>query len=420
MSRRFRVLGGKPIISGRNPYYLQVKSIQPSYLIGGWRLNESSGKRALCEISQSFTGDIAYNGDMELAGHGGAPTVAGWYERAGGGTIAAEASIIHGGSRAVKITEGSSTWIYQQITVKPGESYNYSFWTQGDGTHPGKYGIKNNSDNAWFVNLGTSTGITGSSYAQITGTINVPETCSEIIVYLQAPTGGTNFAYFDDFEIVGTVDFGAAHSATGVTLGVAGIGDGNTAADLSGGTVSYIAPQRKIFNTLFNPDLGSAIVWGKMDATEWADASILRYLFHAKSTTDATSYVVFGKHTDAKTLFWRRKTGSAKGDNEQKYVFGTVPTGYFCMGFSWDTSTPRLKGYIYVPGVLAFTKVFDTAGIDMDSLAALDFADHNTALFSGSAIFGASAQVWDGDGAHAWLWSGIALSDAEMQKAMTI
>jgi len=416
LSRLITVLMGR----GGIPYADKLLTIQPTYLVGGWPLNDASGLRAACSVAQTYTGNIAYNGDMELAGHGGAVAAAGWYARAGGGTIAAETTDIHGGARAVKLTEGASTWIYQTIVVKPGQTYAYSFFTHGDGTHPGKYGIKNVSDNLWFVTLNTTTGVAGTEYTEVTGNIIVPATCSEVTVYLQAGTGAGSIAYYDDFTLTGTVDFGAAYVASGATLGVTGIGDGQTAVSMTG-TYTYLAVQGALFNSLFDPDLGSAIAWGKMSAAEWGDATELRYLFHAKSTTDANCYIVFGKHTDAKTLFWRRKTGLGTNENQKTYVFAGDPPdgGWFCMGYSWDTSTPRLKGYLYVPGVLAWTKVFDVAGAQVASLAAHDFADLNTCLLAGSSVPGANAQEWMGDGAYIYLWAGLTLSDAEMQAVMT-
>ena len=399
---------GRSLLGSDKNYINKVLGIQSANLIGGWPFNEPSGLRAHCVVTQTFTGDIAYNGDMEIAGHGGAITAAGWYQRAGGGTIAAEAVVIHGGARAVKLTEGASTWIYQNMVVKPGESYVYSFWTQGDGANAGRYGIKNQSDNAWFVALNTSTGVAGGAYAQVTDTIVIPATCSEIIVYLEAPAGGGNFCYYDDFTLTGTVDFGAAYCRPGVTLGGGGIGDGKTSAAFDAAN-TYVAVQGALFNSLYDPDLGSAISWGKMSAAQWADAAAFRYLVHPKSSTDAFVYVVFGKHTEAKTLFWRRKTAEADSDNEQKYVFDTVPTGWFCMGFSWDTTTPRLKGYLYAPGVVAWHKVFDIAGEDMDSLAAYSWTGLNTMLAAG----GGNSQLWQG-----WLgpiaqWGGVTLTEVE-------
>lgn len=401
--------------------YLNVLlTTQPDSLISHYGFGDSSGVLAVNNVAQSMTGNISFNGGMELSGHSNSPTFAGWIERVGGGTIAAETTIVHSGSRAAKLTEGASTWIYQSIIVKPGESYNYSFWTRGDGANAGKYGIKNNSDNNFLVALGTSTGVSGAVYTEVAGTINIPSTCTEIIVYLQAPTGGGNFAYFDDFALTGTVNLDGTYSPSGVTLGVTGVGDGNTAASFTG-VSTYVGWNGILFDSLFNPDLGSAIAWGKMSAAEWADATELRYLFHQKSANNATSYVVFGKHTDAKTLFWRRRTGVGTSDNEQKYVFGSVPDDqWFVMGYTWDISTPRLRGYLYVPGVLAWTKVFDIAGADMNSLTSLDFSDYNACIMAGSsAPGGANAQEWMGDGAHVAIWSNIVLSDAEMQSVMT-
>jgi len=154
-----------------------------------------------------------------------------------------------------------------------------------------------------------------------------------------------------------------------------------------------------------------------MTSAQWADTAEHRYLFHPKSAADANVYLVFGKNSAAQTLFWRRKAGSGLDTNEQTYAFS--PAGpadtWFCMGMTWNQATPRLRGYLYVPGVLPFTEQFDEAGSDVDPWGTNPVDDYNTVIMAGAT----DAQEWAGDGAHVAYWS-RQLSKAEMQHVMVL
>ena len=69
-------------------------------------------------------------------------------------------------------------------------------------------------------------------------------------------------------------------------------------------------------------------------------------------------------------------------------------------------------GYVYVPGELAFTEVFDVAGLDMNPWGAHPVTDLNTVLMAGST----SAQEWIGWGAHVAYWRGRALTAEETKQ----
>jgi len=221
--------------------------------------------------------------------------------------------------------------------------------------------------------------------------------------------------YFDDATLTGTGTLHGSYPATGVTLGAVGIGDGRSGATFSGtATCALIGSNR--FDAVWDGDLGSAIAWGKMTTAQWADTAEHRYMFHVKSAADPNCYVVFGKQNVAKTLFWRRKQADGSDTNEQTHLFSTGPETWFCMGYTWDTTTPRLRGYLYVPGTLPFTEVFTIAGADMDAWGTNPANDYNSVIMAGST----AAQEWTGDGAHVCYWAGQALSYAQMQHVMVL
>ncbi|HEX9091033.1 MAG TPA: hypothetical protein VF831_06055, partial [Anaerolineales bacterium] len=257
-------------------------------------------------------------------------------------------------------------------------------------------------------------------YSQVTFSHVIPAGCYQIRLYLACPSANGGITYFDDVSLTTTYSLPAflQNGCSTVTFGQAGIGDGQPSA-LFNGAYSAMQIGSIAYNTAFDGDVGSVIAWGKVDgAARWTDAATMRYLWHPKSRTDQTVYMIIGKHTDNHTLFWRRRIAAATF--EQKYVFNpTGPTDWFCMGMRWDvTSTPKnIAGFVYVPGVLSFTKVFDTEptnGNEQWNKTTYPVDDNNSLLAAG----GENSQLWIGHEAHCYQWAGVALTDAEMQQVM--
>jgi hypothetical protein len=127
--------------------------------------------------------------------------------------------------------------------------------------------------------------------------------------------------------------------------------------------------------------------------------------------------MVFGRYKDAaNSVFWRRRAGPTADQNEFTYTFPSAITSWFCMGFSWDINIPQLRGYVYAPGVVGWTKVFDAAGTNMDTMATRDWSDFNNTLLGAGGV---NSQLWQGWIGPIAQWAGVTLSDAEMQRAMT-
>jgi hypothetical protein len=402
-----------PVLFGKT-YAKKILGTQFSNLVGVWPYSELTGHRCNNLITAEVSGEVVVNGGFEVLS-GGGEIFGEWSERAGTGGIAEEGVIIHGGARSLKLTRGAddNTWVWQYMRVEPGETYSISFWSYANGGAASRYGIKDDTAGNWITALGTSTGNAAAAWAEFTTTFAAPADCMVIMLYLQTPAGAGELCYWDDISITGLQSIDGAYPNSGVTLGEPGI-FGKTSAALSSGSAMLGS---NLFATKVDTAEGSAIAWGKVDAAgRWTDLAELRYLFHLKTYADPNKYIVFGKNTQNHQLMWRRKAGFGLSANELTYTFNpTGTTGWFCMGYSWSISTPRLKGYLYAPGVVAWHQVFSDAGANMD--------DYGTDTMSGiAAALGAGAyptgQDWIGWASYAACWGGLTLSEAEMQKVM--
>ncbi len=146
--------------------------------------------------------NLLSNGGFETGGSGG-NTFASWTNDNGDGTIADEGTLILGGAHAAKLTAGASanTFLYQIRTVTPGLTYTYSFWTRGDGTRSGRYGVFDNTHSAWLVGFNTSTGVAGTTYALVNRSFQAPAGCTQVALYCQCPATNAGIAYFDDVSL---------------------------------------------------------------------------------------------------------------------------------------------------------------------------------------------------------------------------
>jgi hypothetical protein len=405
-----------PIIDQRE-YIQRVLSVRPSNLIGAWLLDQASGFAATNLKPGTFTGELGSNGDLE----GG---IAYWPLQVGTGAIADEAVLVHGGAKAAKLTAGSSanTYLFENIRCNPSSTVTLKFWTRGDGTYAGRYAVRNWTTQAWIVSLKT-TGVTGTDYTEVTEVISVPATCNVIQIYFYCPSTNSGIAYFDDITVTGTVNADGGYGlAAYTTYGQPGIGDGKTSVKLTGitGQASGITIGSGYFNSVWNGNKGSAIAWGKIDAAgTWTDNTIMRYLFHVKSEGDPTYYVVMaGKNQASYQVEWRRRVGGTI--YTKTYTFSpSGPTTWYCMGFRWNvTDSPiNMAGFLYVPGVLAWTKIFDetpTPGTGDGAWGTNPVRSDAAAL--GGGLF--TSQVYKGWQAHSYCWAGAALTDADFRKAM--
>lgn len=146
--------------------------------------------------------EILTNTGFETAGAGGADIWEDWIETASDGALANETTIVHDGSDAAKLTAGASTdtRIHQLYFPVGGQTYSYSFYARGDGTHAGRYAIYDSTNSSYLVSL-TSTGVTGTSYTEVSGSFTVPSSCELVRVSLYCPSTDTGVCYFDDVSV---------------------------------------------------------------------------------------------------------------------------------------------------------------------------------------------------------------------------
>ena len=159
------------------------------------------------------------NPGFETAGGGGADIWANWTENAGTGTLTNETTLVNSGADAMKAVAGAGTddtYVSQTYSVTAGEAYKLTFWTRGDGTGNGKYAVWDNTNSANIISI-TATGVTGTTYTEITVYFTAPFTCSTVRLRLHSPSTDTRTAYFDDVSVVeaGTTDWLTTFSGDG-------------------------------------------------------------------------------------------------------------------------------------------------------------------------------------------------------------
>src|SRR5574343_1192488 len=101
--------------------------------------------------------ELVLNGDFETVGGLGFDnwTSSGTYGGYGG-------EYAHGGSFGLGMFNPTAGVLYQDIDVTPGESYDLSFWTRGDGSEGGRYSVYDN-DNSEYIIAVTPTGVSGAT-----------------------------------------------------------------------------------------------------------------------------------------------------------------------------------------------------------------------------------------------------------------
>ena len=141
-----------------------------------------------------MSNDLLTNGDME-AGSGDVFT--GWSTV----NTTEETVNIHGGSRAMIVTDGDS-WSLSANTLQPGHTYELSFWCTGDGTNEATFGIFDYTNGAYISLSAVSTGITGETYTQVSYQFFAPAGCTRVAIYLRSKGGGGGkYARFDDVSL---------------------------------------------------------------------------------------------------------------------------------------------------------------------------------------------------------------------------
>jgi hypothetical protein len=174
---------------------VSVKALTATNLNGGFELQGSG------EVLGS---ELLSNPGFETAGGGGADVFANWTEFITRGTVADETTLVKSGSHALKAASNNVSGYagtFQTIAVTAGTRYKLTFWTRGDGTNAGEYSASNGNAPFEVIVAKGSTGVTGTTYTQITKYFIVPAGYTVVYLELSCPVANGGIAYFDDVSL---------------------------------------------------------------------------------------------------------------------------------------------------------------------------------------------------------------------------
>jgi hypothetical protein len=198
--------------------------------------------------------ELVLNPGFETAGGGGADIWADWTEVVFDGALADEGVLVHSGAHAAKITRGTAdTQVYDTFAVTPLVQYTVRFWTRGDGTNAGRYGVYDFTHSAQILPLAT-TSIPGTVYQQVSVSFTAPAGCILAGVQLLCPAVLGGIAYFDDVSCLGHPpgpDDGSVYAIAFAANGDVYIG--GTFTTIGGVTYNRVArytPSTDTFDTL--------------------------------------------------------------------------------------------------------------------------------------------------------------------------
>jgi len=182
----------------------------------------------------------------------------------------------------------------------------------------------------------------------------------------------------------------------GVTLGVEGIGDGQTAASFDG-INDLVDIYSASLNTLVDMTIGSLFIWAKPVAGILPGGNGFHYPFTIG--VDGNNRVIL-LNADAANTFWFQHNGSAVVDRAVKADYSS--TDWNAVGLTWSESADELKGY--------YNGLQEDA--TKDTLGSIAGALGSTICVLGSST-NVGADLWEGRLAHAMIWDRV-LSDAEI------
>ena len=128
----------------------------------------------------------------------------GWTQSVGaGGFITYDGTAPYSGTLAARITAGTNTgitYLTQAVAATGARPYSLGFYTHGDGTNAGRYFVYDDTNSAYII-TSTSTGVTGTAWAEVTNDFSTPATCGTMSLRLMCPNvlGGT--AWFDSVTL---------------------------------------------------------------------------------------------------------------------------------------------------------------------------------------------------------------------------
>lgn len=363
-------------------------------LTAHWALNDAAGTVATNIAPPIATINLAKDAGFE---YGDGASISGfWTDRVGTISAATGVGEFHSVAVALKIiSTGVAGEIRQTIKAIPGAKYRLRFWCRGDGTNAPVYRVSR-GDFASFIFNVTSTGVTGTTYQQVTSvefTMPADDVTSNFVIYLRTVAVNGAAAYFDDVEVIPSVSLSSYLDAfySGVTLGGEGIGDGKTGVVMNGATGwVQIDKNNGAVSNAFNGTTGAFMGWGKPTLASLTDG-VSRWIFKLKTGASPTNpnYVDIFKDSGSNRIGWQFKNDIMTG------IY--VPTAWteaswLCLGMTWSVAN---GAKLYLNGV----QVGEAQPIGSAWTRAFNY--QIMAMGAETATSG----VWDGNIAHCALGS---------------
>lgn len=156
-----------------------------------------------------YVGDNeAVNPGFESVAASGPNVFDGWPQQVGSGGAVAQTGDAHDGAVACAITSDTDgpdgagapmTWVRQNLNLTAGNSYKLTFWTRGDGSHAGRWALRDPNAAEWIV-APQSTLIPGATYGQKAYEFAAPSE-GEVLLFFYGPSTDGTQAYFDDVAV---------------------------------------------------------------------------------------------------------------------------------------------------------------------------------------------------------------------------
>ncbi len=372
-----------------SPYYNEIKP----------------GKRLWIRTIKGYDNSVL-NPNMEV---GGPTTIDNWeLLPASGGYAGPNTSIYRGGTRSMQLTDGSAgalSFSKQHFSAVPGEHYQFSFWTRGNGTHAGKYDIYDLT-NASYIQAITSTGVTGTTWTLVVVNFAVPAGCIQVEIQLISPNVSVGAeAYFDDVSVVPNwndlfVGFVESHTydyalPTGkkpvVTVTVV---DGlklMALGSLNDVSAQFTAANGESFYCADNADISggntdfSVACWVRLDSR-----SATRYIFAKWTGVPATSeYCIYFNPTSPDVFTWQVSDGSST-QSVSASLGGQAVIGDWYFLRAYHDAANNLIGLSV------------NAGSDNQAVWSTGVGDTTTSLFVGQS--GLATSYWDGAIGSLGIW----------------
>jgi hypothetical protein len=159
-------------------------------------------------IVLGYDRDEVDNHDFETAGGGGADVFGSWTESASDGAIEDGTTESYRGDACCKLTAGPTKDTYiasaniDVSAMSAGDAFSVKFWSKGDGTNAGRFGVYDVTNTTWIQTYTTTGMPTANYWTQVTYSDTIPSGCNDIAIYFQCPNLDAAYAYFDHVQLL--------------------------------------------------------------------------------------------------------------------------------------------------------------------------------------------------------------------------